>query len=198
MITIINKDTLLVDARNYDAIIIGSNTYCSLGNGIQREVALDFPHADQANKKTRYGDPSKVGEILVCEASNEPTIVLAYVVKGFEKKTATPNYDGVENCLKKINVKFKGKKIGMTILGTSRFDGKLDKNIVMGLITKILVDCDVYVYDFEQVSRDEKQRAVYKKEQKLKLKDYKLYNETVKQRKKKAEERFRKNGHARY
>lgn len=198
MIDIIKDVNIMEDVDKYDAIVISTNTYCSLGNGLQRDVALNYPYVDTANKGTKYGDISKVGTILTCSADNEPTFVLSYINKGYEKKDKPIDYNGLIECLQRINKEFKGKHIAMPLLGTSRFDGNFDKEVVLSYCEKYLTDCNVTIYDFFQKSRDEKQRETRKKELKLKEKSYILYKEAVRKRKEEAEKRFLRNGHARY
>jgi hypothetical protein len=57
---------------------------------------------------------------------------------------------------------------------------------------------DLYVYDYEQLSRHDELKNIRISEIKLKEIDAEAYYEAVKKRKQEAEERFKNNGHARY
>ena len=202
MITIIKDVDLIDEIANYDIIIIGTNVYCTLSQGIQRDIALNYPYAREKNFTTKYGDINKLGTILECCANGEPTIVLAYIYRGYPYRRSMDedylDYKALKKCLKKINNKYKGKTIATTILGCSRFDGNGSKDIVIDLLNSELTDVNAIVYDFYQKSRDEKQIETRKKELELKKKDYRLYYEAVKKRKLEAEERYKRNGFARY
>lgn len=202
MITIIKDVDLIDEIANYDIIIIGTNVYCTLSQGIQRDIALNYPYAREKNFTTKYGDINKLGTILECSANGEPTIVLAYIYRGYPYRRSMDedylDYKALKKCLKKINNKYKGKTIATTILGCSRFDGNGSKDIVIDLLNSELTDVNAIVYDFYQKSRDEKQIETRKKELELKKKDYRLYYEAVKKRKLEAEERYKRNGFARY
>ncbi len=82
MINII-KDIDLYDHFNeYDIILIGTNIYCSMGQGIQLKVMLNYPYVYDKNLETKYGDMNKLGTILECTKEGEPTFCLCFIVKG--------------------------------------------------------------------------------------------------------------------
>jgi hypothetical protein len=84
------------------------------------------------------------------------------------------------------------------MMGCSRFDGNGNKEKVLEMMNNIMTDVNLIVYDYFQEKRDEKQVRIFKEEMEMKKKDYFAYYEMVKKRKEEAEERFKKNGHARY
>lgn len=202
MLTVIKDIDLMQDIGKYDVILIGTNTYCTLSQGIQRDIALNYPYVREDNLNTKYGDITKVGNILECKRDNEPTITLLYINRGYpyRKKASDEylDYDALEKCLKKVNNKYKDKKVATTLLGCSRFDGNGNKEKVLEIMDNTLTNVDVTVYDFFQKSRDEKQIETRKREVRLKEISYELYHEAVKKRKEEAEKRFKRNGFARY
>lgn len=203
MINIIEDVDLMLDIKKYDLILIGTNVYCTLGQGIQRDIALNYPYVRQKNLDLgRYGDPKKLGTILECSEKNEPTIVLLYMYKGYPPRKSKDedylDYNALEACLKKINSSYPSKRIATTLLGCSRFDGNGDKEKVLEIFQKTIKDVDLTIYDFFQKSRDEKQIETRKKELELKKINYELYHEAVKKRKEEAEKRYKRNGFARY
>ena len=203
MVTVIENVDLSKEIKKYDILIVTTNTYCSMTHGFEREVALDYPYVRTANLNTKYGDVTKMGNILECSEENEPTFIIAYICKGFPRKTKTEipdflSYESLEKCLKLINVKYKGKTIACPMLGCSRFDGNGNKEKVLEMMNNIMTDVNLIVYDYYQEQRDEKRIRIFKEEMEMKKKDYYAYYDMVKKRKEEAEERFKKNGHARY
>jgi hypothetical protein len=204
MLEIIKDVDLMSEIKQYDTILIGTNVYCTLGNGVQRDIALNYPYVREDNYKTKYGDITKLGHILECSRENEPTIILLYICKGYTHKSKkgetvdTLSYESLEHCLRTINKKYKGKRIACPVLGCSRFDGNGDKERVISMMETLLTDVNIVVYDYHQLSRDEKQMKCWKEEQEVKKTDIEAYYQMVKERKEEAEKRFKRNGHARY
>ena len=204
MVTIIKDVDLSKEINKYDLLIVTTHTYCSMYNGFEREVALDYPDVLDANLATKYADSNKMGTIIECSKDNEPTFILAFICRGYPKiktKGELPDflsYESLEKCLKLINVRYKGRTIACPMIGCSRFDGNGNKEKVLEIINNTLTDVDVVIYDYFQEKRAEKRLRTIKEELEVKKKDYAAYYDMVKKRKEKADERFRKNGHARY
>ena len=85
MLTIIKDVNLEEHLGEYDLILVGTNEYCTMAQGFQRHVMVYYPYAMEANMKTKYGDPAKLGEILECpsDREGEPTFVLLFICHGF-------------------------------------------------------------------------------------------------------------------
>lgn len=201
MISII-KDIDLYDHFNeYDIILIGTNIYCSMGQGIQLKVMLNYPYVYDKNLETKYGDMNKLGTILECTKEGEPTFCLCFIVKGNFRPDLQKDYlyyESLEKCLKLINVLYKGKKVACPLLGASRFDGNGDKERIYKIFNECITDVDVTIFDYFQLSRAEGMKVWWSNEQEIKKVDRKAYYEAVRKRKQEAEERFKKNGHRRY
>lgn len=202
MISVIKDEDIMGHINEYDVILIGTNVYCTLSQGVQREIALNYPYVREQNFQTKYGDISKLGTILECHVENEPLISLLYICRGYPCKKIHGDdylcYESLEKCLRLINIKYKGLRIACPLLGCSRFDGNGDKDKVMDIFQNSLTNVDVTIYDYFQQSRNEKQISTRKKELAVKEKDYQAYYEMVKKRKEEAEKRFLRNGYARY
>ena len=93
---------------------------------------------------------------------------------------------------------YKEKNIATTLLGASRFDGNGDRDRIMEIFERTLTDVNVTVYDYFQKSRAEEMKEVRDNELAVKKVDREAYYQMVAERKRKADERFRKNGHRRY
>ena len=163
---------------------------------------LNYPYVYEKNLETKYGDIDKMGTILECKSENEPTFCLCFITKGYNFRPDLEkdylSYDALENTLKLVNIKYKGKKIACPLLGSSRFDGNGDKKKILHIFKKVLTDVECTVFDYFQKSRAEEMKEVRDRELAVKKEDRKAYYEMVRKRKEEAEERFKKNGHRRY
>lgn len=186
----------------YDAVLVGTNIYCTMSQGLQLQIMLNKPYVFNKNLETRYGDIEKLGTILECKEENEPTICLCFIVKGYNFRPDLNkdylSYESLERCLKMVNILYKGKHIACPLLGCSRFDGNGDKEKIMDIFKNTLTDVDVTIYDYYQKSRSEMMKETRDKELAIKQKDRKTYYDMVAKRKKEADERYKKNGHRRY
>jgi hypothetical protein len=202
MINVIKDVDLFDHVNEYDAVLIGTNTYCTMSQGIQLKVMLDYHYVYEKNLETKYADPEKMGTILECKSEGEPTFCLCFITNSYNFRPDLNNvfisYESVEKCLKLVNILYRGKKIATTILGASRFDGNGDRDKVMEIFKDTITDVDLTIYDYEQKSRAEEMKEWYTKEQKMRTVDKEKYYKMVSERKKKADERFKKNGHRRY
>ena len=202
MIQIIKDVDLFEHVNEYDVVLVGTNTYCTMSQGIQLKIMLNYHYAFEKNLETKYGDPEKLGTVLECTSEGEPTFCLYFITSGYnfkkKKKKDYLSYESLEKCLKLINVLYKGKRVACTLMGNSRFDGNGDRERILDIFNATITDVDLTIYDYFQKSRNEELVELLKSETKVKETDRKAYYNLVRERKKKAEERFRKNGHRRY
>lgn len=202
MIDIIKDEDLYNHLNEYDAVLIGTNTYQVMSNGIQLQLMLNYPYVYEENLKTKYADRRKIGTLCECKKEGEPTICLCFIAKGYNFRSDLESdylsYEGLENCLKLVNVLYKGKHLASYLLGSSEFDGNGDRERIMNIFKDNIKDLDLTIYDYKQKSRMDFVKETMTKEFEMKKKDRKKYYEMVKKRKEEAEERFRKNGHRRY
>ena len=173
-----------------------------MSQGLQLKVMLDYPYVYERNLGTKYGDKDKLGTLLECRSDNEPTFCLCFITEGYNFRPDLAkdylSYEALDKCLKLANVLYGGKHIACPLLGSSRFDGNGDRDRIIDLFKSNLKDVDVTIYDYFQKSRQEEMKEIREEELKVKEIDREKYYQMVKQRKEKAEERFRKNGHRRY
>lgn len=154
MIKIVKDKDLILDIFNYEVILIGTSTYCSLGNGFQHDIKINFPIVNEANINTKYADPNKLGTILNVNDRNI-TFCLCYINSGRfrpDLKQDFLNYDALRSCLSKVNNAFRGKKIGSTLIGSSIFDGDGNKETIVKIINEECTNCDITLYDYIQES----------------------------------------------
>ncbi len=202
MITTISDVDIVEKINDYNIILVGTNTYCTMSNGLQRDVMLDYPYVQEENMKTKYGDPKKLGTILECSKDGEPTFCLLFITNGYNFRPDLNadylSYESLAKCLKLINRKYKNKKVACPLLGCSRFDGNGSKEEVMKIFNETITNVDLTIFDYFQKSRAEKLKETREKELAVKAVDREAYYKMVNERKQKANERFKRNGHARY
>ena len=202
MIEII-KDVDLYDHLNeYDLILIGTNLYCTMSQGIQLKVMLNYPYVYNKNLETKYGDMNKLGTILECKSEGEPTFCLCFITKGYNFRPDLEkdylSYEALEKCLKLVNILYKDKRIACPLLGVSKFEGNGDRDRILEIFNNCISDVNLTIYDYYQKSRDEEVLEVMRKELAVKAVDRTAYYAMVNERVRLAEERFKKNGHRRY
>ena len=61
-----------------------------------------------------------------------------------------------------MNVFYKGKRIACPILGSSPFDGNGDKERILHMMEETLTDVDVTLYDYVQISGEDKKLELIK------------------------------------
>ena len=201
MIKIENGKDLFDHIREFDVILIGTDIYCNMSQGFQRKIMLNYPYMLDANMSTRYADKDKLGSIVDRSKEGDPTFVLLFISEGNHRpdlKKETISYESLEKCMKLVNILYKGKNVGCTCIGASRFDGNGDKEKVLKILSENSSNISLTVFDYEQLSRSEELKKIRTDELKLKEVDADAYYEAVKKRKAEAEERFKKNKHARY
>lgn len=202
MLTVIKDIDLYDHFDEYDVILIGTNLYCTMSQGIQLKVMLNYPYVFNKNLETKYGDREKLGTILECKADGEQTFCLCFITVGYnfrpDLESDYLSYEALESCLRLVNIKYKGKKVACPLLGSSRFDGNGDKDRIYEIFNKTMTDVDLTVYDYHQLSRAEEMKIWWSAEKEMMESDRDEYYKMVKERKQKADERFKKNGHRRY
>lgn len=202
MIKIVKDIDLFEHVNDYDIVLIGTNTYCTMSQGIQLNVMLNYPYVYERNMETKYGDPKKIGTLLECKSDGEPTFCLCFITSGYNFRPDLQkdylSYEGLESCLRLVDILYKDKRVACTLLGESRFDGNGDRDRIMEIFENSIKNVDLTIYDYYQKSRAEQMKEVRMKELEVKKKDRKAYYEMVAKRKKEADERYRKNGHRRY
>ena len=187
MINILKKDTLIEDLNNYDFVIIPTNCYCTFPDGFARKIRKLYPYSFDADVGTKYGDKNKLGTIIEATKKGMPSFLILYVTFGYnfrpDKYKDYLDYDALETCLKRIDIEYSGKEIATPFIGCNRFDGNGDKERVKELLNKNIIHLNLTVYDYFQKSRDEEMVEIFKKEELMKNKNYKAYNNMVKKRK---------------
>ena len=153
MVKIVKDKDPIWDTDNFDVILLGTSAYNLLGGGFASKLKFKYPIIEERNSNTKYGDASKIGTRLTVDGN--PIISLMYICGYPRANKETVDYDALNLCLTTANSEFKGKKVLMTIVGSSQFDGSGDKEKCLNLISECLTDLDVTVYDYKQKKRYE-------------------------------------------
>ena len=156
MVTIIEGIDLDKDIEKYDAILVGTNSYCVMGSGIQAKIRKKYPFVYDLNLSTKYGDKSKLG-CRVTTKGTIPLFSLCFIVYGYNFRPDIVNdyldYSALEKCIKTANNEFSGLNVATTFIGCSKFDGNGDKDKVMKILNENTDKINLFVYDYEQYSR---------------------------------------------
>lgn len=150
-LTFIHDKPLIEDIFNYDIILLGTGIHNSLGNGFQYDVKINFPIVEETVKKTPYADPRKLGTVTVI--NHQPIFCVGFIHKGGYRKDINPvylDYNALNNVLLLIDENFENKRIGMTLIGCSQFDGNGDKSKVIDLLNKLSNNNEYFIYDYNQ------------------------------------------------
>ena len=108
---------LVKDAHMYDAITHGCNCFNTMGAGIAAQIAKAFPDAAKIDKLTIEGDFNKLGTLgYTIEECNEKMV---YIINSYTQYYPGPNFDldAIKLCFRKINHIFKGKHVGIPLIG---------------------------------------------------------------------------------
>lgn len=136
-----------------------------MGNGFQREIAINFPTVKEANAMSPYANPKKLGNILpVIERG--VTFAICFINKGRYRPDLNPeyiDYDALKKILVQVNKDYKDKKIASTILGNSIFEGDGNKEKIIEIFNECCENIDITLYDYQQESIQDKQYKAWQK-----------------------------------
>ena len=182
MVTVIKNKEPIYDTDNFDVVLMGVSTHNMFMGNFQGKMAVKYPIIEKANNSTPYGDLRKLGKRVTID-EDRPIISLMYICTYPSRKDNFIDYEALKNCLRTANAEFKGKKVLTTVLGSTKFDGKGDKEKCMQIIEENTKDLDLYVYDFEQITIKEelKRQSKYFRELREQYKGNKEALEKIKE-----------------
>lgn len=149
--------------KNFDVIGHGCNCFCSMGAGIAPQMARAF----WCNDPTKYpwegdehrGDERKLGNYEVYswympgEDRHRLDVVNMYTQYNYGRNHADGDaapfdYAAFSICLFKMNKAFKGKRIGLPMIGAGLAGGDWER--ISEIIETRLTDCHVTVVKYKQ------------------------------------------------
>lgn len=162
---------LAVNGRMFDVIAHGVNCFCVQGAGLAPKMVKAFQtNTFPMEAPLLKGDIGKLGnieykhfdlkegkaipiEIFTYQNEYDLTVVNAYTQYNYgsnhsdgDKKPI--DYNALALCLKKINHIFRGRRVGLPLIGGGLAGG--DAEIIKRLIKKIMKNCDTTLVLFEQ------------------------------------------------
>lgn len=139
-----------------DVIAHGCNAWCVQGAGVAAAMVKAFrtndPDTYPLEHPSTAGDVNKLGQIqwntYLLPSGDKLKVVNCYTQYNFGANhkggdVRPLDYEALTLCLRKMNHKFHGKKVGLPLIGCHLAGG--DWNIVKPLIQKELRDCHVTI-----------------------------------------------------
>ena len=148
------------DTDDFDVVLLATNIYNRLVNGLQYKMRCKYPVLEAANDCTKFGDRKKLGTNNVVKVSDKTEVCMMYTCTHPGTNKEYVKYEALEKCMRLASLQFKGKRIMTTICGASRFDGSGDKDRILDLMGTIFGDEDVTVYDYEQRDKNDETKSV--------------------------------------
>jgi len=136
----------MAKAGEFDLIAHGCNCFCSMGSGIAKGIASAFPEAYEADKKTKKGDPEKLGTCSFARI-NDLIVVNAYTQFDYRGGGVKVNYDAVRSCMRWIRENFPGRSIGIPKIGAGLAGG--DWGRIAAIIDEELANEDVTLVEYK-------------------------------------------------
>ena len=118
-------------ANEFDIIIHGCNCFNTMGSGIARQVAQEFPDAQLADNETIQGDPGKLGSYTI-GMSGRLVILNCYTQYDTSRVHDVFEYHAFERVLGKIALRFGKWRIGVPMIGMGLAGG--DEGRIMPMI----------------------------------------------------------------
>lgn len=127
----------MAEQGDFDIVVQGCNCFCTMGSGIARQIATEYPQAYEADLETEQGNMLKLGSFTSCVAGQlaEFIIVNAYTQYGFNKAGESADvfeYTSFELILQKLAWLYGDRDFGFPYIGMGLAGG--DKQRIIGLL----------------------------------------------------------------
>jgi len=147
----------LANDGHFDVIVHGCNCFCTMEAGIAKQVKEVFPDSWHADQKTKPGDIMKLGCYTQADIEINDrgwlTVINAYTQYKYganheDGEEKPVDYVAIRSALKKINHNFKGKSIGLPLIGAGLAGGSW--SVIKQLIQLELKDMDVTIVHYNK------------------------------------------------
>lgn len=131
-------------------LIHGCNCFNTMGAGFAKQIKDKFPEAYNVDKKTKKGDPNKLGNFSYYTYNDngvDRIILNAYIQYNYGRNGTYINYIALINCLLKIKQKFPNYRIIMPKIGSGLAGGNWE--LISSIISTIFPDTTIEVYSLE-------------------------------------------------
>jgi O-acetyl-ADP-ribose deacetylase (regulator of RNase III) len=145
----------LAKEGKFDVIAHGCNCHSTMGAGIAPQMAKAFG-CDRFVMERIGSDVNKLGNIdyqTLNHNDKELTVVNAYTQFNYGRNHADGDakplsYEALTLCMKKMNILFAGKHIGLPKIGAGLAGG--DWDLIKAIIQRELKDCKVTVVNYKK------------------------------------------------
>lgn len=149
-VTIVKDKFLIEDIKKYTIVLVPMSANNSMNSGFAYEIGLNFPPIREKVQTTPYGDRRKFGTVSVFKADGITFCICFMHTGGQSKQVEYVKYDSLADCLDLININFKGKTVASPILGSTKYDGRGDKEKIINIFKEHCTDIDLILYDYEE------------------------------------------------
>lgn len=149
---IVTGDLLtLANSGEFDVIIHGCNCFNTMGSGIARAIASNYPAALLADLATVKGDRAKLGTYTQTTVTNPVksfTIINAYTQYRYNGRIDLFEYLAFQQILDTLAKEFTNSNFGFPLIGCGLAGG--DKNRIVSMINSFskLIDGNVTIVEF--------------------------------------------------
>ncbi len=115
---------------HFDVIVHGCNCLCSMGAGIAKSIAGEFPEARLADLKTVKGDRTKLGTYSAASVKRNGhnlTVVNAYIQYNYRGRGVLVDYQALQQVFLEIAHDFEGLRIAYPKIGAGLAKGDWDQ-----------------------------------------------------------------------
>ena len=147
----------LAQQGQFDVVAHGCNCFCRMKRGIAPQMAAAFKCDKFLFESIGYeGDVNKLGNIdykrVALDARLSPKksyliVMNAYTQYHWDSQSKPFDYDAFTLCMRKINHRFKGDRIGLPQIGAGLAGGDWER--IKTIIQNELKDCQVTVVIYE-------------------------------------------------
>lgn len=149
-VTIVKDKFLIEDIKKYTIVLVPMSANNSMNSGFAYEIGLNFPSIREKVQTTPYGDRRKFGTVSVFKDDGITFCICFMHTGGQSKQMEYVKYDSLADCLDLININFKGKTVASPILGSTKYDGRGDKEKIINIFKEHCTDIDLILYDYEE------------------------------------------------
>ena len=149
-VTIVKDKFLIEDIKKYTIVFVPMSANNSMNSGFAYEIGLNFPSIREKVQTTPYGDRRKFGTVSVFKDDGITFCICFMHTGGQSKQVEYVKYDSLADCLDLININFKGKTVASPILGSTKYDGRGDKEKIINIFKEHCTDIDLILYDYEE------------------------------------------------
>ena len=149
-VTIVKDKFLIEDIKKYTIVLVPMSANNSMNSGFAYEIGLNFPSIREKVQTTPYGDRRKFGTVSVFKDDGITFCICFMHTGGQSKQVEYVKYDSLADCLDLININFKGKTVASPILGSTKYDGRGEKEKIINIFKEHCTNIDLILYDYEE------------------------------------------------